>query len=153
MIQFETVVVPLDGSPLAEKALPFACDLAVKYSAKLLLLRVRTVPPAMLDFQGVPALEAMHDHEKSLCLKYLDEMSASLSKAEPSVPVETAQHVGNPADAILETVKRLPNAMIVITSHGRDGMRRWLMGSVAEKVARHASCPVIIVRNKEEELQ
>ena len=147
-VSFQTVLVPLDGSPLAEKAIPFALDFAKRYAAKLLLFRVRAVPPAIWDAQEIPAVDALQQHEKKACEEYLSKLTAGLG--DQGIEIHSEHLAGNPAETVIERAEDLPGAVIVMTSHGRDGIQRWLMGSVAEKVARHATCPVLIVRGGEE---
>ena len=146
-ISFKTVLVPVDGSPNAEKSIPYALDFAAKYNARLLLFRVRSVPPAIWDAQEIPAVDALQQHEKRTCDEYMAKLVERLG--EKGVPIMTEHTAGNAAETIIEKAEDLPSAVIVMTSHGRDGLQRWLMGSVAEKVARHATCPVLIVRGGE----
>ena len=144
-VKFQNILVPLDGSTLAESALPLACDLARRYQARLWLYRVRVRPPSVWEAQEPEAMEAFSAQEKRVCDDYLQGLREALGEEAPP-QVELLHEFGNPAEAILEKAEDLPGALIVMTSHGRDGLRRWLMGSVAEKVARHASCPVMLLR-------
>ena len=142
-VSIQSILVPLDGSPASEQALPMALDLATRYGAQLILLRV-ALRPEIWSLQGAPALEDRVDEHKALCLKYLHEVQSRLDSASLMVSVEYA--LGNPSHCIVDRSKELGCSLIVMNSHGRDGLTRWLLGSVAEKVVRHASCPVMLVR-------
>lgn len=141
---FSKIMVPLDGSKQAEAALEYACDLAQKYSASLHLIRVCWGPMQVL-LEGEPVLnrpESLQLEEES-AQKYLQQLEEALRVQGQVCQVETA--TGDPAECIIDSVAEHAIDLIVITSRGRTGLKRFLMGSVAERVARHAGCPVLIV--------
>ena len=83
----------------------------------------------------------------SLRIHAIDQVLASLSGRVP-IPGEAAKYVpvGDPVESIVATARAWPADLVVIGSHGRDGLGRVLLGSVAEGVTRHAPCPVLVVR-------
>lgn len=149
-MNFEHIVVPLDGSEHSEYSIPQALDLAKKYGAKITFFRVIVLPPLVWNVHEIPDIDGLQRLEASACQDYLAKL-ASQHSAE-GISIETKQMVGNPAEAIIDFAGGLNNSLIVMTSHGRDGFKRWLLGSVAEKVARHASGAVMLVRVPAERL-
>ena len=142
-MQVNSILVPLDGSPLAEQSLPWACDLAERYGAQLILFRVGILPDVW-SLQDAPEMESRMDELESQCMKYLAEVQVKIS-----LPVKSEYAVGNATQRIVERSTQPDVSLIVMNSHGRDGLTRWMIGSVAEKVARHAACPVLLVRKPE----
>jgi nucleotide-binding universal stress UspA family protein len=144
---YKTILVPLDGSTLAETALVHAQALATQMHSSLVLLRVSAYPS--YDFLFVDPLlaatlrqdvEQIHDEER----RYLRETAAGLKKAGLRVSADLRE--GDPAEAILETAASSHADLIVMTTHGRGGLSRWLMGSVADRIVHHASIPVLLIR-------
>lgn len=142
----ESILVPLDGSPLAEQALPWAFDLAEKYKARVILLRVGILPDVW-SMQDAPIMDTRLDELETQCMKYLMEVETRLK--DRNIPVVAEYGVGNATQRIVERSQQPDCSMIVMNSHGRDGLTRWMIGSVAEKVSRHAACPVLLVRKPE----
>ena len=151
------LLVPLDGSGLAETALPHAIRLAQATSNELTLLQV--VPPFVLyDPMGVgvvptPATwdawegEPAHAHAR----EYLRGLADALSKQ--GVSAETIVLRGDPAGTIVEYTKQHPEVhMIAMATHGRSGIRRWIMGSVAERVLHSSPVPLLLVRAFEKDI-
>jgi len=140
----KSLLVPLDGSQASEKALPWAVDLAIKLDAKIILLRVGR-PPDIFDGQDLITMQTFMSNQETACRQYLEGVKFKL-KGESFVNVRTEYGEGPASRAILDKAAELGASLIVMNSHGRDGLARWFMGSVAEKVMRHASCPVLLVR-------
>ena len=145
-VAINSILVPLDGSPLSEQSLPWAVDFARKYSAHLVLFRVGLLPDVW-SLQDAPEMESRMDELESQCMKYLLTVEARLQGDGVTVKAEYA--VGNATQRIVERSNQSGCSIIVMNSHGRDGLTRWMIGSVAEKVARHAGCPVFLIRNPE----
>ncbi|HET9016236.1 MAG TPA: universal stress protein [Thermomicrobiaceae bacterium] len=124
----ETVVVPLDGSDLAEAALPVGRAIAARAGAALRLVRV-------LDL-GRTA-EAQRQAEQALW------ESARRADVEARLKVR----VGDAAEEILREAAALPAPLVVMTTHGRSGLGRWLIGSVADRVVRGGTAPVLLLRS------
>ncbi len=136
-----TIIVPLDGSAVAEKALRYAEDLARTGERELLLVTVQ-------DGIVTRGFEAFADSEH---LSVDEAITAYLERA--LLAVESAGVAGrslvvagdNAADAILKTAVAEEAEMIVVATHGRSGVGKWLLGSVAEKIVRSARRPVLVV--------
>ncbi len=142
---FQRILVPLDGSKRAEQALPVAVKIARSSGGSIIVVRVDTpeafTPPSMdTSMIGPEIFEA----ERAGITDYL----AHVSSLEILKVVKTVTHVaeGLAAPAILAAVDPLEADLIVMCSHGRTGFTRWMLGSVAQKVARHSAVPVLIVR-------
>jgi nucleotide-binding universal stress UspA family protein len=141
MALYSRLLVPLDGSELAERALPHATTLARQFGSTLHILRV--VPP-------LPALAHGHilvDVEQALAAEaqsYLESVQARLS-AE-GCPAEIAYRIGSPADEIIAYAAENDIRLIVMHTHGRSGISRWVYGSVAHRILQGAECPVLLVR-------
>ena len=141
------LVVPLDGSERAETALPVATTISRRLGTPILLIRVvdpaDLMPPAVGIGEAIP-FEIYDEAEEELeqeARRYLDTMAQKLR--ELGLPVATRVLMGPPASAI-EEATHLGDAL-VITSHERTGVMRWLLGSVAEKLTREDESPVILV--------
>jgi nucleotide-binding universal stress UspA family protein len=166
---YTRIVVPLDGSRLAESALPIAWALAARSHAEVLLLRVIDESPAVdasarrspgltagavlsggrVQSTGAPvAMGAGRpggpQSGTGEARKYLDTTAAGLASAGAPVAVETA--CGEPSEAILRIAGREQADLIVMATHGRSGLARSVLGSVTDSVALHSSVPVLVVR-------
>jgi nucleotide-binding universal stress UspA family protein len=130
-----TILVPLDGSPLAEHALPFAARLAAATSARLILSRVLPLS----NLQPVEADLASADEARAYLLRVGDRLTAKGHLVERTTPW------GEPAAEILEQARSTQADLVVMGTHGRSGPGRWLYGSVADDVLRHALVPVVLV--------
>ena len=148
---FRSILVSLDGSKLAECALPYAEELAKCCNAEQVVLvsvtervqgyRPVNDPSQPLGQRLVP--EAVGKQEKQ-AQRYLDRI-AKVLKAE-GVKVQTEVLLGNPAEEITLFAKHRGVDLIVMSSHGRSGPSRWAYGSVADKVFRASSVPILMVR-------
>jgi nucleotide-binding universal stress UspA family protein len=143
---FRNILVPLDGSSRAERALPVAARLAQASGGALVLLRVvrfsiELVPYPEADPWTIRTINDADVAEARNYLKHITDMS-SLS----DVQTETTVIEGRAAATILSVVETYHNDLIVLCSHGYTGMKRWVLGSVAEKVAHHAPVPVLLLR-------
>lgn len=130
-----TILLPLDGSALSERAIPFATMLARKAGQSLLLLRAVDTLAAPTDAAG-KAL--MHEAQEAL-----DSTAALLS--EDGLTVTTRVLDQHPATAILDAAAEEDISLIVMSTHGRGGLGRFLYGSVTDMVLRHAPVPVLTV--------
>jgi len=137
---FQKILVPLDGSELSEKALEYARHLG-KEANSIVLLRARSTSAFASVGYNIP--DEVFAAELETCTQYLQHIEAKLVAEGYQVILELPS--GEPAEAILQVAEKDKVDLIVISSHGREGMTRFLVGSVAERVARHAPCPVMIV--------
>ena|GEM_PF-67276 len=141
----DPVLVPLDGSPLAETALPWAVVLARKWSAPLLLARV-----VERDNYGAGSPAPVNSSERELEVAagsaYLHNQATTLRAAHPELTVYTELAQGDPTITLLEMEQLSGARLAVLTTHGRTGLARWARGNVAEKITRHGVAPVLLVR-------
>ena len=143
------ILVPIDFSDCSKKALQYALPLAKEHQAALTLLYV--VAPAYgagesggVDYAQLEA-SMRAGGEKELAKLAVDEVRGEVSAA-------TLIRVGSPAREIIETARSLPADLIVISTHGRTGLKHVFLGSVAEHVVQRAPCPVFVVREREHEI-
>jgi nucleotide-binding universal stress UspA family protein len=142
---FKQILVPLDGSARAEQALPVAACLARATDGTVKLIKV--VPPPTTEFirsVGTVVLPDLLDEDVQAAQEYLE----GIAKASCLEGIRTVREVstGHPAQAIIAAAKADHADLIVIYSHGQTSRVRWSLGSIAEKVARYAPCPVFILR-------
>jgi nucleotide-binding universal stress UspA family protein/predicted transcriptional regulator len=153
------VVVPLDGSALAEQALPLATELARRAGATVMLLtsihwatRLFGANPGLVDPTTLDRRALTHPYVQDYLTEvadeqaheYLDEIRQRL--VEQGLTVQVAVRLEPAAEAILGCATQPAADLIVMTTHGRSGLRRWLLGSVAEQVLQRATTPVLLVR-------
>lgn len=146
---FRHILVPLDGSARAEQALPVAARLARASQGTVTLLQVIDLTHDALSYGIEAPVLSQHVVEDTLskARDYLSQQRHSHSLE--SVVVQERVISGNPAEEIIAQAAEPPIDLVVLSSHGYTGIKRWLLGSVAEKVARHAQVPVLILRDKE----
>lgn len=141
---FTRVLVPLDGSPRAERAVPVAAKIAAANHGTVVLVRVMTLPivygAALVPSLSVETMEA----ERMECTGYLSDITNL--PALMNLGTETVVMQGVPAQSILEATSSKKADLVVMTSHGRTGLSRWMLGSVAQQIAHHAPVPVLVLR-------
>lgn len=143
------ILTPLDGSGLSRQALPLASEIARAARAELILLRA--VVPMIEAYIGAPVLgrplvensetlNALHEYA-------LDELKAEAASLRAEVPhVLTRAIIGYPAEVIIDEAREMDVDLIVMATHGYSGLRRWALGSVADKVLHATTTPLILVR-------
>jgi nucleotide-binding universal stress UspA family protein len=144
---YKRILLPLDGSGLAEQALPHAIAQAERFQAELVLLSVLETlanPPEMWR----PAVSQLEEQTKALAREYLQHVAARVREHGISVRVVTIE--GRPHVAIVQLAEVEQVDLIVMCTRGQSGLSRWLMGSVADRVVRGASVPVLLVRARKE---
>src|SRR5438067_8289621 len=154
---YERILVPLDGSQLAEDVLPYVKALAEKFGSTVTLLRV--VPPIeayMMASMETPIIgqavtpyptidtAGIEQAEKEAATEYLQKLTANWSTGKPDAKQVVTE--GPAAEMILEAARNPGADLIAMTTHGRGGLARLVMGSVADEVIRKAACPVLLVR-------
>jgi nucleotide-binding universal stress UspA family protein len=139
MEKLEKILVPLDGSNCAENVLPLVEKLARELKISISLLRVALTH----TFPGVDPTEAQVKVVRE-AEEYLERIANKLKTK--GLKVDTHVRYGNDAEEILEHANQNVIDMIAMTTHGRSGVKRFLLGSVAEKVIRYSTKPVILVR-------
>jgi len=141
---YKKILVPLDGSPLAEAVLPHAQALAKSEGAELVLLRVAVDPGAEFAFAD-PALAAsiVQDMEEET-KAYMAGIAAKMQDA--GYQAVTMMREGPIAETILAVADETQADVIAMSTHGRSGLSRWLMGSIADRVVKHSHVPVMVIR-------
>jgi nucleotide-binding universal stress UspA family protein len=144
---YTKLLIPLDGSNTAEKVLPFARILAGTLKLPVELLAVVDISAATAHIAADKAryLYTIIAEGERASRDYLDALSATFC----GVPVVCTVERGKPADAIIERAAADKGTLIAMATHGRSGINRWMMGSVAEKVLRGTSTPLFLVRATE----
>jgi len=145
----ESIVVPLDGSELAESVLPSVEEMAKKLDLEVILLRVYAVPygaySAGEGFYDATKLEAFLATVKADAVEYLEEKAQDMKKRGLE-KVSIVIKEGLAADEIISLGCHRPDNLVAMCSHGRSGVKRWVFGSVTETVVRHSGDPVLILR-------
>lgn len=140
------VIVPLDGSELAEAVLPTVAELAKAINLKVILLRSYSVKQVIYSYEDyIPDLNELEAESKRDAISYLDGIT-SLLREKGVVDVSPLASEGEAAETIIELASGAPNSLIAMCSHGRSGVNRWVLGSITEKVVRHSDNPVLVVR-------
>jgi nucleotide-binding universal stress UspA family protein len=139
MLAIRNILHPTDFSERSDFAFRLACSLARDYGARLVVLHVAE-PPMVVGSEGMlmPPVE--------VDLQPLQERLQQLRPRDPKVPVEHHLVQGDAAAEILRVAEETKCNVIVLGTHGRTGLGRILMGSVAEQVVRKAPCPVVTVK-------
>jgi nucleotide-binding universal stress UspA family protein len=140
------ILVPLDGSALAEQALPAAASISRATHRPLVLARVIPIMPVPNPFGApVPAepLQQLVDEEQQQAAEYLEQIASSLRPQRLTLQAYVAH--GEPASTLLELTPALQVGLIVMTSHGRTGLARLAVGSVADRLVRDGHVPVLLV--------
>jgi nucleotide-binding universal stress UspA family protein len=147
---YEKILVPLDGSELAEVSLPYAEELASKLKTEAILLQV--VPRAYHVYSAYEAVSqvAYTDEEmkplRASAEDYLKEVADGLKNK--GISTRTEVRVGIAADEIIKLADETDTGVVTMSTHGRSGISRWALGSVADKVVRGTKQPVVLIRAK-----
>jgi nucleotide-binding universal stress UspA family protein len=148
---YHRVLVPLDGSPLAEAVLPFVSRLARPLGLEIALLRVvPMVTPKIVQGGTRPIILDQGERLREEAEAYLRGVAAGL--AADGFPVSTTVRTGEAAPEIVAGARECQADLIGMMTHGRTGLGRLFFGSVAEAVLRHAAVPVFVVRATEAQL-
>ena len=155
MLPFKRILCPTDFSEPSYEAIRAAAELALYFQAELTLIHVIPVVPVMatpVEGAGVGAPPANAP-------EFTREMKRNAEKvlseeAHERVPQEVKLHLivtrGEPAQSVLDAAEEIGADTIVISTHGRTGWRRFIFGSVAEKVVRCATCPVLTIHERQD---
>lgn len=140
---YKKILVPLDGSTLAEAALPHAEAIAKSEGAEIILLRIPMMP-ATEFFAREPSIAVrIQQEEEAVAKKYLDTKLNELKKEKIQASIIMLE--GSVPDTILGIAEETHTDMIVMSTHGRMGLKRWLIGSVADRVVHQAHIPVMLI--------
>ncbi len=139
------VIVPLDGSKLAEQAIPSAQAFAREFGRTLLLFRA--IPPVLMPGTGLHVAQFERQAlaaEEHTALHYLREVRHNIAHTS-GVPVDVLVSAGDPSAAILDLTNIHPGSLIVMSTHGRGGFARLVLGSITLEVLHRTSVPLLIV--------
>lgn len=146
---FKSLVVPLDGSELAESVMPSVVALAQQLDLEVILFRAYAVPygacTAGEGFYDPVNLKRFLARLREETIDYLENKTAEL-KRQGIEKVSYVAKEGLSADEIISFGRESPDHLIAMCTHGRSGVKRWVLGSVTETVVRHGGGPVLIVR-------
>jgi len=148
MPQVQTILHPTDFSEGAQAAFQLACSLARDLGARLVILHVAPTP---LAYENSAALVyggevGRNQPPQESGTEVLKEKLRKFAVPDPPAPVEYEVALGEPAQEILAFSRKINAGLIVMGTHGRTGLSRLLMGSVAEQVVRAAHCPVLTAK-------
>lgn len=137
------VIVPLDGSDFSEGAIPFAEALASHAEGELLFVSGTAPNSSYASYALADPAMSIEDEGKTRTGTYLERVTAR--SVERGLKATHLQVRETAAEAIIKEVSKSSDRMIVMTSHGASGIKRWLLGSVADKVIRSSEHPVIVI--------
>jgi nucleotide-binding universal stress UspA family protein len=145
---FELILLPLDGSALAEEAIPYGVAHAQRFGSELVLLRILDPLPGA---GGVSeeTLEKASQRSREMALDYLGRLTEHVREAGVTSRVEVVE--GRPYREIVRFAEDNDVSLIVISTRGESGLSRWLMGSVADRIVRGARVPVLLIPVRAEE--
>jgi nucleotide-binding universal stress UspA family protein len=147
-VALKSVIVPLDGSELAESVFPSVIALAKAMDLEVILFRAYHIPyNAYAGDDGYSAInyEELIASVKDEATEYLQNKTTEL-KGQGLAKVSYVAKEGLSADEIIAIGRATPDNLVAMCSHGRSGVRRWVLGSVTETVVRHSGEPVLVVR-------
>jgi nucleotide-binding universal stress UspA family protein len=144
MLHLSNILVPLDLSEMSLKALRYAVPFAQQFGAKLTLLHVAEMSTYIPELPYPPPLPP---HQTSELKKELKKICEAYVPSEVQTQL-LVRHDFAP-DAIVALARKSKVDLIIVSTHGRTGLKHVFLGSVAEKIVRHAPCPVLVVREKE----
>jgi nucleotide-binding universal stress UspA family protein len=143
---YQHILIPLDGSDLAETALEDGIAIAQLCQAQITLLQVISpldhFPQAASDYPVY--LDQIWESKKMLALQYLQHIRKRVWAN--GMILNLATRMGSPAETIIEYARECNADLIVMATHGRSGLQRWVYGSVADKVLHGANIPILLVR-------
>lgn len=139
-MNWKTILVPTDFSPSSDSALRLATSLARDGGARLLIVHVAEPRPAYTVAGIYASLPSGNEFEAE------NEQLRHVAPRDPEIKFERRFLVGSPADEIVKCAAAEGADMIVMGTHGRTGVVRLLLGSVAEAILRHAQCPVLTIK-------
>lgn len=142
-----SVIVPLDGSELAESVLPTAVKLARTLNLEMILFRAYELPASAYYGKEnyLPDYDELRNRVKEQAHEYLEKKIEAIN-AEGVQNVSFVLVEGPGPHEIIDYARKSPNALITMCTHGRSGVQRWVLGSVTEKVVRHSGDPVLVLR-------
>jgi universal stress protein A len=150
-LQIKYILVPIDFSAPSKKALDYAVPFAEQFGAKLTLLHV-VEPVATPDFANSFPLMMEKDKLMTECKAQL-QLLVKQHAIDPKLVEKTLVRQGRSFHEIADAARTLKTDLIIMSTHGYTGLKHALLGSTAERVVRHAPCPVLVVRPREEKFE
>lgn len=144
---YKKILVPLDGSKVAEGVLAHAKSLAYSEGAELILLTVAANPAMDFLFSDPGLAENAVQEQEEKSKNYISAIEQDLKSA--GFRVSTLLRVGSVAETILGVAEEVQADVIAMSTHGRTGAARWLLGSIAERVVHNSKVPVLLIRATE----
>jgi len=146
---FHHILCAVDFSPCSRRALDHAVHLARELEAELILLHIYQLPTFQYPEGMMPnTVEVMQEVEKRSQAAL--ERWRVVAERELGRPVRALIEIGTPGRRVAEMAEKLGADVIVLGTHGRTGIKRLLLGSVAERVMRHAKCPVLTLHSSDD---
>lgn len=147
-----TILVPLDGSERAEAVVPLACDIARAHGARVTLARAVPFVTMLIGSAYEPMVapeyyDEIMEEMRAGAQKYLTAVSHTVSAS--GVPVETVVKEGDAPLSLLEMLDTNAYDLVIMSTHGRTGVKRWVLGSVAERLVEAAHTPVLLIRSRD----
>jgi nucleotide-binding universal stress UspA family protein len=147
---YRKIMVPLDGSKLAECVIPHAQEIAKLSKASIELVQV--IEPVELPTRGglalsIDDLKQIDTYSKNDAERYLNEILSRLKNV--GIKARSKVLIGKAADSLIDYIHEGNFDLIIMATHGRSGISRWIWGSVAERILHHSSIPVLIIRPPE----
>ncbi len=143
----KTILVPLDGSPLAELVLPHVAEVAKAMKLEVVLLRVYSMPVQGYTGEGfAPDYTQLTESIREETKSYLEGKVEQL-QGEGLDRVSYVMLGGEAAGEVIDMARETPDSLMAMCTHGRSGVGRWVMGSVTDRVVRHGGDPVLVIRS------
>jgi nucleotide-binding universal stress UspA family protein len=139
------VILPLDGSRLAEKVVPRIVELGKQMPLAVILIRAYALPPAIGADEYAGYGQELFDQLEAEAKDYLSEKAKELA-AQGLSKISSVIDMGYGAEEITALAHKTPDNFIAMCTHGRSGVKRWALGSVTDRVVRHSGDPVLIIR-------
>lgn len=145
--KLKQILVPVDFSEPSQKALEYALPLAKKFGAKITLLHI--VEPVLYPESVVvpPEMEEMNLHLMKDSRERLELLCQKT--VNPAIASKPRVRLGKPWQEIVNAARSIPADLIIVATHGYTGLKHFFIGSTAERVVRHAPCPVLTVRERQ----
>ncbi len=145
-LRLQTILVPVDFSKESLKAVRYAIPFAEQFGAGLILVNV-VEPLAFADISAFP-LAMENERVMELCRKKLESIARQRA-VPPGIIRKTLVRQGQAFQEISDAARTLKADLIILATHGYTGIKHVVLGSTAERVVRHAPCPVLVVRDQE----
>jgi nucleotide-binding universal stress UspA family protein len=140
--ELKTILAPVDGSSLAEATLPYIRDMAQQSKAEVVFLQILVKQLVTHKMIEVPIPEETREAAK----EYLENLVANFKNNGISARYDIWETRGDIAEKIVEYTEKKKVDLVIMATHGRTGLKRWVMGSVANKVLREGNAPIMLVR-------